>query len=242
MCRLLGVKSSQQNKIHDLLCECERPFKNFGMDNPDGWGIGWYENNRPLIYKEDVAAHESDELPKYAKCASSTLFISHVRKGSGTSVCVKNCHPFHYGHWIFAHNGFVTSEPITRQLSKPHIEALQGDTDSEVYFHWLLQSIDSAYDVALGVENALDMVRRDRHTALNFILTDGESLYAYRESDERQDYFSLFVSEIASLDINAKRRIIVCSERITADNWVEIPMKKLLVIGKDMTVRWKDIR
>ncbi len=236
MCRLLGVKANQSCNIHDLLCDCEHPFAQYGVNNPDGWGIGWYENNLPAIFKEDKPAHKSIELPKYSRRASSNIFIAHVRKGSGTPVCIQNCHPFRYREWMFAHNGFVSVGAISMRLSKIHTDAITGDTDSEVLFHWILQNMEEVGDSVEGVKTALELVRHYRHTALNFLLSDGHRLYAYREADERQEYFSLFITEETNKDPNGMRRIIVCSERITADNWKEIPMGELLCMEDGMIV------
>jgi len=241
MCRLLGVVSNQSCNIYDLLCDCEHPFAQFGVSNPDGWGMGWYVDSRPNLYKEDKAANESIELPKYARSAFSTLFIAHVRKGSGTPVCVKNCHPFKFRQWLFAHNGKVSDEELKMRLSDVHCDAISGDTDSEVFFHWILQNMEHIGDPIEGVRSSIKLARKYPHTALNFLLFDGNRLYAYREADERPHYFSLFIKEESNPDPNGMHKVTVCSETITAGDWDEIPMKELQVMENGVIVMREDM-
>jgi len=47
MCRLLGLVA---NKPVDIEFSLQR-FKKFAKNNPDGWGIGWYENNSPMSFQ-----------------------------------------------------------------------------------------------------------------------------------------------------------------------------------------------
>jgi len=47
MCRLLGLVA---NKSVDLKFSLKR-FKDFSKSNPNGWGIGWYENNYSNVFK-----------------------------------------------------------------------------------------------------------------------------------------------------------------------------------------------
>ncbi len=53
MCRLIGVIA---NKPVDLEFSLER-FKNFAKWNPDGWGIGWYEEKGTAkVFKQRLSA------------------------------------------------------------------------------------------------------------------------------------------------------------------------------------------
>ena len=84
-----------------------RSFKKLGAQNPDGWGIGYYKNNNPEIFKESISTEESLQFNNNVKQLQSNFLISHVRKRSVGKDGLKNTHPFGYENWIFAHNGTI---------------------------------------------------------------------------------------------------------------------------------------
>ncbi len=59
MCRLLGLIA---NKTVDLEFSLTR-FRKFAKDNPDGWGIGWYEEDGSAkVFKQGISADNSNEF------------------------------------------------------------------------------------------------------------------------------------------------------------------------------------
>ena len=133
---------------------------------------------------------------------------------------------------------------------------LKGETDSEVYFYWLIQNIRKIGDVVDGIRSALFEVRKYNHTGLNFLLSDGNTLYAFRYSIENHNYYSLYYlsrdpkySEsfnyssdktgafLRSKSLNKEKAILVCSEKLTKkkEDWQEIPIGDLLVVRNDLT-------
>jgi len=56
MCRLLGIVA---NKPVDVEFSLWR-FKEFSTYNPDGWDIGWYENNSPTVFKQGISAKDKE--------------------------------------------------------------------------------------------------------------------------------------------------------------------------------------
>ncbi len=90
---------------------------------------------------------------------------------------------------------------------------------------------------------------------LNFLLSDGRSLYAFRYSKYNRDYYSLFwlkrdsaepgpleyLSDETSALIHSKslrgeKTVLVCSERLTEENWKEIKVGTLLVVSPNPIV------
>ena len=80
MCRLLGVMA---NKPVDLGFSLHK-FREYARKNPDGWGIGWYEGEEPLIFKEGVSALRSTNFLRLSKDVTSKIIISHVRIRNGS--------------------------------------------------------------------------------------------------------------------------------------------------------------
>ena len=121
----------------------------------------------------------------------SRVFVFHVRLGTTGDKTRENCHPFLWERWLFAHNGWVNREALLERLEPERRKALEGQTDSEVYFHWILQNIEEHGEVE-GIKAAVKEVKGlGKHGGLNFILTNGSQLYAYRDAPYNLGYYSL---------------------------------------------------
>ncbi len=254
MCRLFGLRANRPVDLTFSLVEATKSFASLGSKNPDGFGVGRYRRDKPIIYKWPGQADECDALPDIVR-DSSKVWIAHVRRATNGGPAVKNCHPFQQGPWLFAHNGSIDDVDAVREmLDESRRSAIEGETDSEVYFQWVLQNIDAAGDIIEGIGSALDMVRSVRHLGLNFLLTDGHSLYAYRESAGDDDYYSLYYlcrglstpgpveyrsqevdALLESKALNHERAVLVCSEALSDEDWQPIPRRQLLVIAPDLS-------
>lgn len=250
MCRLFGVIA---NAPVDLEFSLER-FKKFARWNPDGWGLGWYEEKEPKIFKQGISAtDDKSKLPILSKEVSSNIIIAHVRKGTGAEPSERNSHPFKYKNWIFAHNGSVSKDHLLSLLNTEHTNALHGETDSEVYFHWLIQCIDEEQNAVKGITKAIKKVVEKSYTGLNFLLSDGDTLYAFRYANICKGYYALyklkrglpkpdlieFLSKetralILSKSLRNEKSLLVCSEKLTEEKWKEIGFGNLLVIKSDL--------
>lgn len=256
MCRLLGLVA---NKPVDLSFSLER-FKEFSIKNPDGWGIGWYKNDSAHVFKESIPAEKSGEFPKLQKEVTSNIIIAHVRKSTGGAPPSKmNSHPFEYKNWLFAHNGYVDREYLLSLLSEEYRSKLKGETDSEVYFYWILQNIEEHENVIAGIKQAIKQVIGKKYGGLNFLLSNGEILYAFRYSSHSRSYYSLYKltrkpsspgplswlshdtkALMESKRLKGEKAVLVCSEKLTKENWEEIGFGNLLEI--DTNLRTKEMR
>ena len=106
MCELLGMS-------FNLPVNPKISFKGFqqrGKNNPDGWGIAYYENQQALIKKEPKNAVSSDFLnnENNLENINSKIIIGHVRKKSQGKPSYNNTHPFfkklNGKGYTFAHN------------------------------------------------------------------------------------------------------------------------------------------
>lgn len=203
MCRLFGLLANQPVDVEFALVSSAKPFQSFGQKHPSGWGMGWYQDDTPSITKEPLPAHESDAIVRAATDVYSNLTIAHVRFATCGELTRENCHPFGFGKWLFAHNGGLNRNTLLERLDERHIAALEGQTDSEVFFHWILQNIERAGEVPAGLRASLSAVQD--YSGLNFLLTDGQSLYAYRDASKRHDYYSLFALKRDPIDGQLER-------------------------------------
>lgn len=250
MCRLLGIIA---NKPVDLEFSLQK-FKEFSIRNPDGWGIGWYEKGKAKVFKQGIKATDREsKLSILSKQVKSHIIISHVRKRTEGSASTANSHPFKFNNWLFAHNGSIDKKYISSLLRESYIKALKGETDSEIYFFWLLQNIEDHGDIVLGLKSALDIIKNNHYTGLNFLLSDGNCLIAFRYSSNLRDYYSLYSLErknfnIESFDyisketdvllrsklLNSEASVLICSEKLTEENWKEIELGNIHTIDSGL--------
>jgi len=257
---LLGLIS---NKSIDMVFSLDL-FQDLSDQNPDGWGLGWYDANyHPEIEKEGMdAISPKSQLSKVSKEAQSHIIIAHVRrKGKdGAPASKENAHPFKYNNWLFAHNGEIDREYWLRSLDNKYKFALQGTTDSEVYFYWILHNIEQAGDEIVGIRNALKAVKQRYHTGLNFLLCNGMMLYAFRYASKKKEYYSLYwlardASKPEPVDLVSKettalfhskslkgeKAVLVCSEKLNGENWSEISIGYLLEINTNLATKMHNI-
>ena len=239
MCRLFSYITKTPKKCVDLL----EKFKNdFSETNPDGWGTGWYIQKKAQYFKEGIPAHDPDsKFSQIAKDVESEIIISHVRKLSEAPPTIENAHPFHENNWLFIHNGSVDRQHLFDLLGPEHAQKITGETDTEVYFYWVLQNIKQHNnDVIDGVKSAVREVVKKYYTGINFILSDGITLYAFRYSQDPSDVYTLFKLE-RFLEDASKKEIIICSEPLTDEAWEQIGFGHLLVVSDNLDMHEEKI-
>lgn len=258
MCRLLGLIANKQVDLRFSLIEGPTTLTSLSKRNPDGWGLGWYKNGQPAVVKEPAPADSSQRYQATSAEAMSDIFIAHVRTATTGGRRKENCHPFQYDPWLFAHNGSVNRKAVYEWLNGTHRSSIRGDTDSEVYFHWIVQSIEKASSAEEGITSALERLKGQvtEYTGLNFVLSDGHCLYAYRDASGNHDYYSLFYlvrqpgrqhpEEFRSKEVSAmletkslrgEQAVLVCSEKLTEEPWKEISIGQLLVVDPQLNTR-----
>lgn len=130
MCELFGLSAS--NSV-----EAKEPLNRFRLrggleaDNPDGWGIAWWEGNSFTIAKAPAPAHESEQFAEICNMTCSNLMVAHVRKARFPPVrAMTSTHPFQRRccgkEWVFAHNGLVPevvnmADRVSWKIQFPHV-------------------------------------------------------------------------------------------------------------------------
>lgn len=250
MCRLLGVLSREpaplrQHFTDPLLgqsqvegrrsqacdlptCDCYYGLLAVslrGAKAPHRDGVGWAYRDargRMRLYRWGrEALARCDGLPGDL-APETTLVVAHARKASpeyGALVGAIHAQPLVRDGIFLAHNGTIRD-----------VEALGegAGTDSQRLLGWLCQAWQprTTERLAAALRELLGLVRD--YTALNLLLTDGESLYAFRCYTREPDYYTLYCHEDGDV-------AIVASEPTDdASGWVPLRHGELVSIRADL--------
>jgi predicted glutamine amidotransferase len=265
MCRLFALRANQLTRARESLlaapCSLLRQSggDRRGLCHDNGWGVGWYEEGWPV---RERAAGPAQQDPRYravaeAVCASTAL--GHVRQASVGGVSEKNTHPFVHGPWLFAHNGTLQgfaddTARLRRLIPADLLRCVQGDTDSEHLFYYVLSRlgpVTEAADRGAAPDTVAEVVRGSVCTLaglfpgteaapsqLNVVLTDGQTLVATRWEHtlfwlERRGAVAADGPVEAS---SAYHAIAIASEPTTTETaWAEVPDRSVLLIRPDLT-------
>ena len=154
-------------------------------------------------------------------------FIAAVRNASpGLALIELNTAPYVSAPWAFSHNGFVRGfldrrDELIEGVAPERRAAIEGTTDSEVLFAFALGRIDAGASPPDALADAVALVGRDDDSKLNFLLTDGDTVWATRWGN------SLFT--LASDD-----EVVVASEPFDDDDrWREVPDRSIVIATAD---------
>ncbi|MET0512819.1 MAG: class II glutamine amidotransferase [Thermoleophilaceae bacterium] len=221
MCRVFGCVAAEPASIRHELVEAENPLVRQSEEHDSGWGMAVYERADgldPTLVRFPHAAHGDGEFLA-ATNMSGRIFNVHVRRATMGGLSAENTHPFCLGSYSLGHNGTILRYP--RLLTEPGVAEPKGDTDSEVFFNFLM----AGYDAADPIESFRRCVRKtvecSPFSGLNFLFSDGDRLYAYR---------------LGLFDLHWLHRpgqLLVASERVTAEQWHTVQQDVLLVLDPD---------
>src|SRR3954452_8914967 len=109
MCRLFGMAAGEQRATATFwLLEAPDSLFEQSRGQPDGCGIGWFEEDGTArVDKSPIAAFEDEGFAQAAREVCSDSFIAHVRFASTGGLRLENTHPFEQKGRVFAHNGVV---------------------------------------------------------------------------------------------------------------------------------------
>jgi predicted glutamine amidotransferase len=243
MCRLLGIIGTPPLPITEVLEAfyplCTKGCVKKGMKpgHLDGWGASGFKDTRAVYFgrqADPVNQNEANykQAEDRALKARTPILIAHFRKATGGAPGIANTHPFHARDWIFAHNGTIFGAAASFSLNET---APLGETDSERFFLWLWEEVHAAVDPTAALAALLKKSREQLvYTSLNFLMSDGQTLWAYRDYgdkrlelgetlEEREKYYTLYT---AKLDKSA----VVCSEPLLAvtKSWKPIAQRTLV--------------
>jgi predicted glutamine amidotransferase len=223
---------------------------------PDGTGLGWFENGKPVVRKQPLAAYEDQAFAREAREVTSRTFVAHVRYASTGAVSPENTHPFEQRGRLFAHNGVIGEpERIEPELGDA-AGLVRGETDSERFFALITREIEKDGDVGAAIVRAATWIAANLPVfALNVILITATELWALRYPDVHD----LFVLErdaggpsggrhlehasargsmrVRSGDLATRPCVVVASERMDEDaGWQALGSGDLLHVDPDLNV------
>jgi len=275
MCRLLGIVASELTEFGLGLTEAPRCLAKLSREHRDGWGIAVHRadhahderdaEHRWLLHKGTAPAVDDRRFHELAARSRGHLLVAHIRQKTVGPTRLENTHPFVSDGWVFAHNGTIQHQDGLRAgCSGRRLREIAGDTDSELFFAYVLTRMDerglvhlesSARDPRGAMREELTHLlheltaelRAQRIGAFNFLLSDGRTTFAHRFGR------SLFVLERAPGDPvrevrpidgaatittkwTARRNaILIASERTTDEPWQEVDDGTLLRIDRSPT-------
>jgi len=247
MCELFGLTCNKLVRISFTW----RGFISRGLKHRDGWGVAFYPDSlSACIIKEPRPSIDSliAQFLRSANIIQSKIVISHVRTASRGDVAYRNTHPFVrelFGReWVFAHNG-----TIIREMPRPSFYDPVGETDSERAFCWILGRLRMLGRNAELCRKARLIEKEARRLSglsdkFNFLMSDGECLFAFRSETGRLYYtvrappheamvkladedFEVDLSDIKGEDEVAT--IIATEELTIGESWISLPSNKLLI-------------
>jgi predicted glutamine amidotransferase len=220
MCRVFGCVSADPVSIRHELLEAENPMIRQSEEHDSGWGMAVYERPdgaEPRLVRFPHAAHSDGEFVRATELRGR-IFNAHVRRATMGGLTPENTHPFCLGNYSFCHNGTVLEYP---RLLGPNVRPPHGDTDSEHLFNLLMCEYDPADPVGGLRRTMLAAAERSPFSALNFLFSDGERLYAYR---------------LGIFDLHWLARpgqLLVASEKVTEEKWHTVQQDVLLVLDPE---------
>lgn len=258
MCRLLGIIASEITEFGLVLTGVPRSLAKLSEQHPDGWGLAIHDatTRQWALHRGTERAHACERFREVAAQSRGHVLVSHVRQKTVGPTRLENTHPFASDGWIFCHNGTVKRTDLLAARTSPARRArIEGDTDSELLFAYLLSRLDERELVTLADDDARDTatelleevvreLRAEEIGAFNFLLSDGATCFTHRSGR------SLFLLERGPADpvrttrtidshtelltawTPRRQAILVASEAITDEPWVEVPEGALLRIDR----------
>ncbi|MEM0302117.1 MAG: class II glutamine amidotransferase [Archaeoglobaceae archaeon] len=199
-----------------------------------GWGIGYYEDGKAVVKKSTKDPNSSEIFRKAVENARSNVILAHLRLATRGEVCEKNCHPFRFGFlnrdWLFAHNGDL---PIN------YPSKVESNTDSAMAFSFMIDKIveylrrSRFRGIYPAVKLATKTLLESYNGTLNYLLTDGNALFAFCN---HRNMFML------RREKDYGGAILISTQKLTDERWVPIPKNRIIcLINGELFVVSKEI-
>jgi glutamine amidotransferase len=174
---------------HSLARQARSPrHQSYGVDNPDGFGVGWYDRARrpePARHRTAKPMWEDASFESFAGLVSSRAVVAAVRAASpGLPIEEASSQPFTWGPWLFVHNGSIddytgpSGAALRRRVSDRRRAGIEGNADSAVLFALALDRLDAGDTMAGALAHVIDSVNDACGGRMNLALTDGTTIAA----------------------------------------------------------------
>ncbi len=107
----------------------------------DGWGIGYYVEDRALVQKKPTSIEGRTDLAELVRDVRSHSVMAHLRRAIQGVASPENTQPFRFRNWLCAHIGEASFSPQGTEMLRQALPGflqhnVRGDTDSEVALHF----------------------------------------------------------------------------------------------------------
>ncbi len=196
-----------------------------GTVNADGFGVGWYADGDPVParYRRAVPIWSDRTFADVARVTRSTAVLAAVRSATeGMSPEESAAAPFASGPWLFSHNGRVEGWPhsletLAAGLPAARLLALESSVDSALMWALVIERLEQGEEPAAALAQVVERVSAVTAGRYNFLLTDGERIFATAAGD------TLFCRA-------APTGVVVASEPFDDQpDWQEVPENSVLM-------------
>jgi predicted glutamine amidotransferase len=260
-CRIWGtIFSELPDSIVPLLATHLTRFKQLGTSNPDGWGLAYFLSRGdsvliPVLSKGEPGSHTD---PRYERQSAQMLAymessaLAHVRSSSSGTSGIPDPHPFFRQaivrdfSMLFAHNGTLPVEvllslildldPIYLYNNPPDYAPVY--LDSDLLAIYIMETIDTYLDSTIEqcikmATTAIDSALGTTPAEYNFVMSDGETLWAVRCASGYTNAPTLHYFPLTS----PSPFYIVASQPLDTliDLWVAMPESTLTVLAPNQS-------
>jgi glutamine amidotransferase len=176
--------------LRDCLRQTPRSLRWLTEEHADGWGVALcVAGNAWRVYRNAGRSGVDPRLNEVATSEPAEILVAHVRRRPVGRVCHANTPPFRRDRWIFAHSGTIEDrEFVKARTSSRRVREVEGSTDSELLFSYLLSCLDVGAAPANAAEHAdaalasavLELFEHAPRGSFSFLLSDGRALYAHK--------------------------------------------------------------
>lgn len=253
MCRLaayLGNEISLNGFLlepeHSLVKQSWAPKEMLeGTINADGYGIAWVANSISCTYKNILPIWSDINLESLGRSLRSHLWLANVRSATpGQGISEANTQPFTSDNVIFTHNGYL--KPFNKEIKSRLLESLSiqltteinGDSDSIYLFALLQQHLLNENNISnaiVALMQELKVICSDDVSALlNFIISDGLSLYACRHALNKNSPSLYYL-------LNDNNVSIASEPLTTTDDWLSFSEHTLICFNRSGIIETHDL-
>lgn len=234
MCRLFGMHGGKRRvRASFWLLDAPGSLTVQSRGQPDGFGIGTFDDGQPEVDKGPIAAYRDELFAREAREECSRTYVAHLRFASTGPVALVNTHPFEQHGRLFAHNGVVWGLPELEARLGDHRSLVHGATDSERFFALVTREAERHDgDVEAGIRATVEWAA-DRLPlySLNCVLTTATDMWALRYPDtnelwvleraggggELEEAGAAGTMRVRSGELARSPAVIVATERMDAD-------------------------
>ncbi len=172
---------------HGLVDQAHYPrFQISGPDNPDGWGVAWYEPEQPTPqrYRSPTPIWVDPEVKALAGQRAPAVLAAARLASPGSPVEASGNAPFVADRYAWSLNGVVegwhqgVGEELRAHLSPRRAAIIRGVSDGEVLFALALDRLDAGVSPPEALAEVIGLVTARTSGRLNLLLTDGTSITA----------------------------------------------------------------